>query len=124
MDPRQVARAIGAGRIAVGMGLVAAPTLAGAWIGPVAQREDVGVALRAFGMRDVVLGGLVLHTASSPAVAARMAVAGIAIDTVDLAATVGARRSLPATGVALVALMAAGAITGQAIAYRELRAAA
>jgi len=122
MDPRLIARAIGAGRIAVGLGLVAEPKLARAWIGPAAEREDVGVALRAFGVRDVVLGGLALHTASKPQVAARMAAAGIVVDVVDLAASVVARRSVPATGVALVALMAGGAIAGQAMAYRALAA--
>ncbi|MCP9489372.1 MAG: hypothetical protein MSC31_05790 [Solirubrobacteraceae bacterium MAG38_C4-C5] len=123
MDPRLIARAIGAGRIAVGLGFVAAPKLARAWIGPAAQREDVGVALRAFGVRDLVLGGLAVHTASKPQVAARMAAAGILVDAVDLAATVAARRSVPATGIALVALMAGGAIAGQAMAYRALRGA-
>lgn len=122
MDPRSVARAIGAGRLAVGLGLVAAPKLARAWIGPAAKRGDVGVALRAFGVRDVVLGGLAVHTASKPQVAARMAATGIVVDVVDLAATVAARRSVPTTGVALVALMAGGAIAGQAMAYRALAA--
>ncbi len=121
MDPRLIARAIGAGRIAVGLGLVAAPRLARAWIGPAAEREDVGVALRAFGVRDLVLGGLAMHTASKPQVAARMAAAGIAIDTVDLAGTVAARRSVPTAGVALVALMAGGAIAGQAMVCKALR---
>lgn len=123
MDPRLVARAIGAGRIAVGLGFVAAPKLARPWIGPTAEREDVGVVLRAFGVRDVVLGGLAVHTASKPQVAARMAATGIVVDTVDLVATVAARRSVPATGVALVALMAGGAIAGQLLAWRALRAA-
>lgn len=123
MDPRLIAGAIGAGRITVGLGLVAVPRLARAWIGPAAQREDVGVALRALGVRDIVLGGLAMHTASKPPVAARMAAAGIAIDTVDLAATLVARRSVPTTGVALVGLMAGGAIAGQAMLYRSLRSA-
>jgi hypothetical protein len=51
-----------------------------------------------------------------------MAAAGIVVDVVDLAASVAARRSVPATGVALVALMAGGAIAGQAMAYRALAA--
>ena len=123
MDPRQLAQAIGAGRIVFGLGLVAAPKLAHAWIGPVAQREDVSVVLRSFGVRDMVLGGLAIHTASKPQVAARMAAMGIVLDTVDLTATVASRRSLPATGVALLAVLAGGAIAGQAMAYRELRAA-
>ncbi|MDQ3769629.1 MAG: hypothetical protein M3370_09180, partial [Actinomycetota bacterium] len=77
--------------------------------------------LRAFGVRDLVLGGLAMHTASKPQVAARMAAAGIAIDTVDLAGTVAARRSVPTAGVALVALMAGGAIAGQAMVCKALR---
>ncbi|HEV2820585.1 MAG TPA: hypothetical protein VGW11_08765 [Solirubrobacteraceae bacterium] len=123
MDPRQIARAIGAVRIAMGLGFVAAPKLASGWIGPAAQREAVGVVVRGFGARDAVLGGLMVHTASRPQVAARMAAMGIVVDAVDLVATVAARRSVPATGVALLALMAGGAIAGQAMVYRGLRAA-
>lgn len=123
MDPRQLAQAIGAGRIAFGLGLLAAPRLARAWIGSAAQREDVSVVLRSFGVRDMVLGGLAVHTASRPQIAARMAAMGIILDAVDLAGTVAARRSLPSTGVALLAVLAGGAIAGQAMVYRELRAA-
>ncbi|MDQ3608111.1 MAG: hypothetical protein M3459_04300 [Actinomycetota bacterium] len=121
MEARRIAQAIGAARIAMGLGFAAAPNLARAWLGPAAQREDVGIAVRAFGVRDAVLGGLALHTASRPQVAARMAAMGIVVDAVDLGATVAARRSVPATGVVLVALMAGGAIAGQAVVYRELR---
>jgi hypothetical protein len=121
MDPRMIARAVGAGRVAVGAAFIARPSVALPWIGRAAQREDVGVALRAFGARDLVLGGLALHTASRPQVAARMAATGIVVDAVDLAATLAARRSVPATGVALIVLMAGGAIAGQALVIRGLR---
>ena len=121
MDPRLTARAIGAGRVVLGVALVGAPRLARPWLGKAAEREDVGVAMRALGVRDVVLGGLALHTASRPQVAARMAATGIIVDGVDLAATVVARRSVPVVGVALIALLAGGAIAGQAMAWRAFR---
>ena len=121
MNPGLLVRAIGAARVALGAAFVARPGLAAPWIGRAATRPEAGVALRAFGVRDLVLGGLTLHTAGNATVAARMQVAGIAVDAVDLAATLAARRSVPAGGVALIALMAGGAIVGQALAIRGLR---
>jgi len=116
-------RAIGAARVALGAAFVARPELAAPWLGRAATRPDTAVALRGFGVRDLVLGGLALHTAGNPTVAARMQIAGIAVDAVDLAATLAARRSVPATGVALIALLAGGAIAGQILAIRGLRSA-
>lgn len=121
MDSGLLVRAIGAGRVALGAAFVARPGLAAPWLGRVATRPDAGIALRAFGMRDLVLGGLALHTAGNATVAARMQIAGIAVDAADLAATLAARRSVPATGVALIALLAGGAIAGQVVAIRGLR---
>jgi len=69
--------------------------------------------LRALGVRDLVLGGIALHTLDHPEVAPRWQRTCAAVDAVDFAATAAARRSLPPFGSAFVMAMAAGgAATG------------
>jgi hypothetical protein len=71
------------------------------------------VALRALGVRDVVLGAMALHTLDHPEVAPRWQRTCAAVDAVDCAATLAARSALPPVGSALVAAIAAGgAATG------------
>lgn len=113
MTPRDVVRAIQAGRVALGVGLLVAPRRsARVWIGDAARSSGVAVVSRAHGSREVVLGGLALHTAASGRVAARMQWALAACDAVDLVATVAARRSLPRTS-SVVALMAVVAMAAE-----------
>ena len=113
MAPRDVVRAINAGRVALGVGLLVAPRRsARVWIGDDARLPGVGVVARAHGSREVLLGGLALHTVGDARFAARMQHALAAVDAVDLVATVAARRSLPRTGIA-VGLVAAVAMAGE-----------
>jgi hypothetical protein len=65
------------------------------------------------GARDVVIGAIALHTLGNPQVAPRWQKAGAAVDGVDLAATLAARRELPRGGVALVVTMATFGVSGQ-----------
>ncbi|MDQ3741665.1 MAG: hypothetical protein M3389_12065, partial [Actinomycetota bacterium] len=63
MSPRDAARALAFGRIAIGAACVVAPRSAGAmWIGADALRPGTTVFTRALGARDVLLGGMILHT--------------------------------------------------------------
>ncbi|HWI06369.1 MAG TPA: hypothetical protein VNT54_02490, partial [Solirubrobacteraceae bacterium] len=63
MPPRDVARVLAAGRIAIGAGLLAAPRLSLAmWIGRSAAGHAVAPVGRALGVREIVLGGMLLHT--------------------------------------------------------------
>jgi hypothetical protein len=115
MAPRDVARAINIGRVAIGAGLVLAPGLAArGWVGADADRPAVAVLARALGVRDLVLGAMALHTMDRPEVGPRWLRTLAAVDAVDLAATLAARRALPAHGVVLVAAMASGAAAAQA----------
>jgi hypothetical protein len=101
--------------MAIGAGLVLAPRLSTApWLGADAGRPSVAVLARALGVRDLVLGGIALHTMDRPEVGPRWLRTLAAVDGVDLAATLAARRALPAPGVALVAAMASGAAVAQA----------
>jgi hypothetical protein len=111
---RDVARAYGAGRVALGTGLLVAPGLLGRpWLGRTAAQPGGQVALRALGARDLIIGGIALHTVDHPEVGPRWQRTCAAVDAVDAVATVLARRSLPPVGSALVAALAtAGAATG------------
>jgi len=114
MSPRDVARLIAAGRIAIGAGLVLAPRLSTRpWIGEDAGRPGAKVLARAMGARDLVIGAIALHTLGNAQVAPRWQKAGAAVDAVDLAATLAARRELPRGGVVLVVVMATCGVSGQ-----------
>jgi hypothetical protein len=114
MQPRDAARAYAAGRVAFGVALLVAPRALGrVWLGRPANTPAGGVALRALGVRDLVIGGIALHTVDHPEVGPRWQRTCAAADAVDLAATIAARDALPPVGSALVVGMAAaGAATG------------
>jgi hypothetical protein len=105
-------RAIAAGRVATGAALLLLPgRTSRAWLG------DLGAAgeavTRCVGIRDLVLGGIALHTVDHPDVAPRWQRTCAVVDAVDFAATAAARSALPPVGSALVMAMAAGgAATG------------
>jgi hypothetical protein len=125
VSPRDAARALNAGRIALGLSLVLAPRLtARTWIGDDAERPGTRVVLRAHGIRDALLGALALHTVDAPQVGPRYQATLAVVDAVDFAATVAARRSLPRAGAVLVAAMAAAGVAGQLWVAERLRAAA
>jgi hypothetical protein len=111
---RDAARAYGAGRLALGAGLLVAPGLLGRpWLGVTASEPAGQVALRALGARDLIIGGIALHTVDHPEVGPRWQRTCAAADAVDALATLVARRSLPPVGSALVAALATvGAATG------------
>ena len=114
MAPRDLARALAAGRIAIGAGLLAAPRLSLAmWIGRDAAAGAVAPVGRALGIRELVLGGMLLHTIDRPQAGARWLRAVAACDGVDLIATVAARRVLPAYARPLIMAMAGAAAAGQ-----------
>jgi hypothetical protein len=123
LSARDVARVLAAGRIAIGAGLLAAPRLTlGMWIGREAAPQAVAPVGRALGIREVVLGGMLLHTIDRPQAGARWLRAVAACDGVDFAATLAARGVLPRLGRPLIVAMAGAAMAGQLWAARELAA--
>jgi hypothetical protein len=109
MDARTVARLYGAGRVALGAALLVAPKPLGrVWLGHPGGSPAGSVALRALGAREVILGGMSLHTLDHPQVAPRWQRTCAAVDAVDFVATAVARPALPPVGSALVMAMAAG----------------
>jgi hypothetical protein len=114
---RDVGRAYGASRVALGAGLLVAPRLLGRpWIGRPATLPPAQVALRALGARDLIMGLITLHTLDHPEVGPRWQRTCAATDAVDALATLGARRSLPRGATLVAALAAAGSATGLAVA--------
>ncbi len=95
-DQRNLIYAFAAGRIAFGVGLLAAPGRLGeSWIGEPAEHPAVHIAFRALGARDIALAaGAVLAvtrgTPSRPWLALT-----VASDLVDLAATLAAGDRVP-----------------------------
>ena len=114
MEPRDVARAYAAGRVAIGVVALLAPRAIGrVWLGAAGGTPAGSVAIRALGVRDLVLGGIALHTVDHPEVAPRWQRTCAVVDAVDLGATAAARAALPPVGSAVVMAMAAGgAATG------------
>ena len=96
MSPRDAARALNAGRIALGLSLVLAPRLtARTWIGDDAARPGTRVVLRAHGIRDALLGALALHTLDAPRVGPRYQATLAICDAVDFGATLAAGHGIP-----------------------------
>jgi hypothetical protein len=121
MAPRDAARVLAAGRIAIGAALLAAPRLTlGMWIGRESADRSVAPVGRALGVREVLLGGMLLHTLDRPQVGSRWLRMLAACEAVDLAATVMAGRALPPAGRALVVAMAGAGAAGELWAASEL----
>jgi hypothetical protein len=122
MSPLLAARAVAAGRLAIGAVMMAAPKLAmSAWIGEEeARRPATDVVTRAFGAREVLLGFLALHVADRPAVGPRTLQALAFCDATDLAVTIARRDALPGSALPLMVGLAGGALVTQLWAAREL----
>jgi hypothetical protein len=114
IEARDVARGYAGGRVALGVALLVVPRVFGRmWLGRPGRGPAGAVTMRALGVRDLVLGGIALHTLDHPDVAPRWQRTCAAVDAVDLLATAAARPGPPPVGSALVmALAGAGAATG------------
>jgi hypothetical protein len=122
MSPAFVARAINAGRLAFGVGMMVVPEkVMGAWIGESeAARPAMKMVVRSFGMREIVLGGLGLHVADRPGVGPRTIQTLALCDLVDASVTVASRDDLPATALPIMLAVAGGAAAAQTWAARQL----
>jgi hypothetical protein len=120
MDPRSLARIVAAGRLGLGLGLIAAPErFTGLWLGRDAARAGTRVATRGLGARDLALGAGLL--ASGDGALPAWVAAAVAADAGDLFATVAAGDSLPLTGRVLVGALAAGGAALGVVALAGLR---
>jgi hypothetical protein len=111
MDQRAVARFLAVGRIAIGAGLLVAPsTVAKGWGGPAASEPGSKLFLRALGGRDLLLGlGALRSLGEGDGSAEGWVRASALADVTDAAATAIALRHLPSPGKWLTIALAGGA---------------
>jgi hypothetical protein len=98
--PRRGAWLIAAGRIALGVGVLAAPKQVTArWLGEQnAELPVVGDLARSLGARDLALGLVSLRTLDDAVLGPRVQALCALVDVADVLATVLARASLPRKG--------------------------
>ena len=98
-------RVIAAGRVAAGLALLVAPgRTSRAWIGDHGPAGEV--LTRCVGIRDLVMGGIALHTVDHPQVGPRWVATCALADAVDAGASYAARRALPPVGAVYVPIVA------------------
>ncbi|WP_354697632.1 hypothetical protein DSM112329_03268 [Paraconexibacter sp. AEG42_29] len=104
-------RLIAAGRVLFGIALVAKPeATTRRWLGGSAATAGTQVAVRALGIRDLMLGAMTLHTVAHPQIGPRWVATCAINDAVDLVATLKARDELPSSGVAGTVALAGGTV--------------
>jgi len=105
--------------VAVGAALMLFPRLAGrGWLGEAVDTPGGQVAIRALGVRDLIMGAIVLHTVDHEDVGPRWVATCAIADAVDLLATVAVRNELPrfTGGVLSPAIAGGSAVAGLAFA--------
>lgn len=108
MTDRQILGLLSAGRVVVGLAMVAAPKEVGRrWFGPDGANEAGGAMIKIIGIRDAALGVAGLHAARSGDARAWLA-AGVAVDGVDCLSTLKAD-GIPKAAKYSSALVAGGA---------------
>lgn len=123
LTPVNVARALGLGRVAVGIAIMAAPARMGeSWLGADGTTPGAQVALRGLGIRDVLIGMAQVHTAADPERGYRWARTASLGDAVDLAATLAASKHLPRSGVLSIGVVASGAAVSGVVVSRWMQA--
>ncbi len=124
IDPRRVAGALAAGRVALGVAVLIAPEqVTSRWLGEHARHPAVRYLAHSLGARDVALGALALCTLGERRTAAQVQVACAAADAVDALATVAAREELPTAGALGTVAVAGGAAALELCLARRLAAA-
>jgi hypothetical protein len=115
IDPRRGVWLIAAGRVALGLAVLAAPEQVTArWLGEDnAALPVVGDLARSLGARDLALGVITLRALDDPVSGARAQRLCALVDAADALATVLARKSLPRKGVyGTVAIAGSAAAAG------------
>ncbi|MEA2346325.1 MAG: hypothetical protein QOG62_112 [Thermoleophilaceae bacterium] len=83
-----IAMVLAAGRLVIGLALLASPALAGTrWLGPEVGSGGPAVGIRALGIRDAAIGAGLIATALLDQSILIWLLAGLASDLVDMVAT-------------------------------------
>lgn len=119
MDTTALATTLAAGRIALGLALVADPgRVGGRWIGRAAKSRDTQIAVRGLGIRDVALGAATMGTmraTGTDGVGFKVLTGlGVLVDLVDVASTLVAGDDVPGA-VTSAAVAGVAAATGVAV---------
>lgn len=123
MSPRTILTSIALGRLAIGAVLTAKPSseVGAGWVGSAeAQRPTTSLLFRSVGARDMALA---LGTLGAMREGSRLRpwlLGATLADVVDLTATLGAGKAIPARGKASIVLLAGGAIAAQLALSRTL----
>jgi hypothetical protein len=121
MNARTLAGLQAAGRLLLGGGIAAAPSLlAGGWVGSVADQPGGRALAAGLGGRDVALALGTFAALRDGRGARRWLRAGMVADTADLVATLRARDALSPVAVPAVAAIAGGSVLLGAWLQREL----
>ena len=122
MDLPTVARAAAAGRIAIGVALLAAPgPAAKRWLGDVSEEPGAQVAIAGLGGRDLAIGLGTLWALGGRKRAPRAwLLAAAAADTADLVSTLRSRRGLSTAAIAGTVMVAGGSAVLHAWLQSEL----
>jgi hypothetical protein len=121
MNAVAVAKAVSAGRLAFGVGMMAAPSaIMRGWVGSDADRPTFDLVTRSLGAREVLLGFIGVHVADRPGVGKRTIGAMAFLDATDLVVSLAHRKSLPKSALPIITAVAGGAVASQVWAAREL----
>lgn len=122
LAPRDRVRVLAIGRMMFGVALLLWPRkVMASWVGRYAQLPAVRAVGRSVGIRDIVLGGIALHTVDHPEIGPRWQATCGVVDSVDLLATIAARSDLPPRGFFGTTLVAGGSAAGSFHLSRTLR---
>ena len=122
MNPKTVGKAISAGRLLFGVGMMAAPKVVMAkWVGDEEiERPPMDMITRSLGAREVLLGFIGLHVAERDGVNKRTWQSMAFLDATDLSVTMLHRESLPKAAAPIMAAVAGGAVFAQIWAASQL----
>lgn len=114
-----LASALSYGRIAIGVGLVAAPAqVGGRWIGRAAAGRDAQIPIRGLGIRDIALGAATLGSMKATGTNGKgfkvLTGLAIAVDLVDVATTLTAGDDVP-NAMTSAAVAGLAALTGAGV---------
>jgi hypothetical protein len=123
MDPHHLVRLLSVGRVLVGGALLVAPRVAGGgWFGPAASEGATQVAIRALGIRDLVLGLATYRALDRGDDLDELLALGVACDAVDALATARSLHALPTKGALATLAVATEAAAMGLFARQQLRA--
>jgi hypothetical protein len=122
VNPKTLGKAISAGRLAFGVGMMAVPKAVMAkWVGDdEIERPAMDMITRSLGAREILLGFIGLHVAERDGVNKRTWQSMAFLDATDLSVTALHRESLPKPALPIMVAVAGGAVVAQLWAAGQL----